>query len=49
VDRSVEIDELVECWTLLADEQDLVAGKRGATTLGFALRLKLYSRHGRFP
>ncbi len=49
MDRSVEIDELVECWTLLADEQGLVAGKRGATRLGFALLLKFYGRHGRFP
>lgn len=49
MDRSVEIDELVECWTLLADEQDLVAGKRGATRRGFALLLKFYSQHGRFP
>jgi len=24
-------------------------GKRGATPLGFALLLKHYSRHGRFP
>ena len=34
--------------TLLDDEQDLVAGKRGATRLGFALVLKFYIRHGRF-
>ncbi|WP_026163801.1 DUF4158 domain-containing protein [Kribbella catacumbae] len=49
MDRSVEIDELVEGWTLLPDEQDLVAGKRGATRLGFALLSKFYGRHGRFP
>ena len=29
------LDELVEHWTLLEDERDLVAGKRGATRLGF--------------
>jgi TnpA family transposase len=28
---------------------ELVAGKRGATRLGFALLLKFYSHHGRFP
>lgn len=46
---TVELDELVEHWTLLGDEQELVAGKRGATRLGFALQLKFYARHGRFP
>jgi hypothetical protein len=46
---SVELDELVEHWTLLDGEHELVAGKRGATRLGFALLLKFYTRHGRFP
>ena len=46
VGRTVELDELVEHWTLLGDEQDLVAGKRDATRLGFALQLKFYARHG---
>jgi hypothetical protein len=45
----VDLDELVEHWTLLDDERELVAGKRGATRLGFALILKFYTRHGRFP
>jgi TnpA family transposase len=45
----VDLDELVEHWTLLEDEQELVAGKRGATRLGFALVLKFYVRYGRFP
>jgi len=45
----VEVDELVEHWTVLEDEQQLVAGKRGATRLGFALLLKFYTRSGRFP
>jgi len=49
VGRSMDLDELVAFWTLLDDEQDLVAGKRGATRLGFALVLKFYVRHGRFP
>jgi hypothetical protein len=35
VDRSNELDELVEKWTLLGDEQSLLAGKRVATKLGF--------------
>jgi TnpA family transposase/integrase len=45
----VDLDELVEHWTLLDDERDLVAGKRGPTRLGFALLLKFYARAGRFP
>jgi len=34
---------------LLDDEQELLAGKRGPTRLGFALLLKFYTRLGRFP
>ncbi|MFD4943518.1 hypothetical protein ACFVYE_33830 [Streptomyces sp. NPDC058239] len=30
----LDLDELVEHWTLLKDEQALVSGKRGATRLG---------------
>ncbi|MFE1413422.1 DUF4158 domain-containing protein [Streptomyces sp. NPDC058746] len=43
------MDELVEHWTVLDGELGLVAGKRGGTRLGFALLLKYYTRHGRFP
>jgi hypothetical protein len=49
VDRSIELDELVEKWTLLDDELGLVAGRRGGTRLGFVLLLKFYIQHGRFP
>ena len=49
MDRTVELDELVEHWTLLDDELKLVAGKRGVTRLGFALLLKFFVRHTRFP
>lgn len=45
----MDVDELVEHWTLLKDEQALVAGKRGATRLGFAVLLKFYTQYGRFP
>lgn len=45
----LELDELVEHWTLLDGERELVAGKRGTTRLVFALMLKFYGRHGRFP
>ena len=45
----LELDELVEHWTLLDGERELVAGKRGTTRLVFALMLKFFGRHGRFP
>lgn len=47
--QPVGMDELVEHWTVLDNETELVAGKRGPTRLGFALLLKYYTRHGRFP
>ena len=34
---------------MLDDERALVDAKHGATKLGFALLLKFYTRHGRFP
>lgn len=43
------LDEVIEHWTVLADEQHLIAGKRGPTRLGFALLLKFFAQHGRFP
>ncbi|MER6129584.1 DUF4158 domain-containing protein [Streptomyces sp. NPDC001795] len=46
---SLDLDDLVEHWTLLKDEQGLVSGKRGATRLGFAVLLKFYTQYGRFP
>src|ERR1700751_2027903 len=42
-------DELIEHWMLVGDLLGQVAGKRGATRLGFSLLLKFYARHGRFP
>lgn len=47
--RRIDDDELIEHWTLVGDELGQVAGKRGPTRLGFALLLKFYTRHGRFP
>jgi len=46
---SLDLDELVEHWTVLSEERELVAGKRGPTRLGFALLLKFYTQYGRFP
>jgi len=41
---------LVGDWTLLDDERELVVEKRGAwQQLGFAVLMKFYNRHGRFP
>jgi len=45
----MHIDELVERWMILDEERDLIAGKRDATRLGFAILLKFYTQHGRFP
>lgn len=47
--RAIELDELVEHWTLLSDERAALSGKGGAGKLGLALLLKFYGQHGRFP
>lgn len=49
MESNLDLDELVADWTLVGGEPDLVAGKRGSTRLRFALMLKFYGRHGRFP
>ena len=36
----MHIDDLVEHWTILDEERDLIAGKRDATRLGFTILLK---------
>jgi hypothetical protein len=42
--------DLVEHWTLLSEETNLLAGKHdGPTKLAFALLLKFYGLYGRFP
>lgn len=47
--RTVDEDELIEHWTLIGEELELLAGKRGPTKLAFALLLKFHQQHGRFP
>lgn len=42
-------EELAEAWTLGPDEHALLAGKRGASRLGFAIVLRFFAREGRFP
>jgi hypothetical protein len=47
--QELDQDELIDRWTLVGDEQDLVAGKRGATRLRFAWLLCFCTERGRFP
>lgn len=48
--REWEPEDLIACWTLVEhDERELVAYKRGATRLGFALMLKFFEIDARFP
>ncbi len=47
--RRLELDELVERFTLLPDEVALLRNKSGATWLGFALLLRFFTQRGRFP
>lgn len=47
--RKIDENELIEQWTLVGDELGQVAGKRGATRLGFACLLKYFTLHARFP
>ncbi|MBB5781862.1 Tn3 family transposase [Nonomuraea jabiensis] len=47
--RVLDEDELVGHWTLLDEEMELLAGRRGPTKLAFALMLKFHQLHGRFP
>jgi Domain of unknown function (DUF4158) len=49
VARELDQDELIDRWTLVGDELNLVANNRGATKLGFALLLRFYTERGRFP
>lgn len=47
--REWEPEELIACWTLIEDDWRLLANKRGATRLGFALLLKYFELEARFP
>jgi TnpA family transposase len=42
-------EDLLETWTLVAADWDLLANKVGATRLGFALMLKFFELEARFP
>lgn len=47
--RKLDQDALVEHWTLIGDDPDPVADKRGAAKQGFALLLKFFAALVGFP
>ena len=47
--RVLDEDELIEHWTLVGDELDLLTGRTGPSKLGLALWLKFFIAEGRFP
>jgi DNA invertase Pin-like site-specific DNA recombinase len=47
--REWEPEDLIACWTLGEADWKLLANKRGATRLGFALVLKFFELEARFP
>jgi TnpA family transposase len=49
VRREWGAEELIDCWTLVGGDWDLVGNKIGATRLGFAVLLKFFEVEGRFP
>ncbi|WP_036486612.1 Tn3 family transposase [Myxosarcina sp. GI1] len=42
-------EELIETWTLLPQELELVRSKNGANQIGFAILLKYFQAYARFP
>jgi hypothetical protein len=47
--RQWDIEELIEHFTLVTEDEELLANKTGATRLGFALLLKCFQLEGKFP
>lgn len=47
--RHWETEELIDFWTLLPPDLEVLANKTGATRLGFAVLLKFFALEGRFP
>lgn len=47
--RNLGLDEVVDHFTLIGDELELLRNKSGATRLGFAVLLKYVIWRGRFP
>jgi hypothetical protein len=49
VARDLGLDDVVDHFTLIGDELDLLHTKSGSTRLGFAALLKFLLWRGRFP
>jgi TnpA family transposase len=47
--RRWELHELIEEWTLVPRELELLGNKTGPTRLGYAVLLKYFQREGQFP
>jgi transglutaminase-like putative cysteine protease len=47
--RDWELQELIEEWTLVPRELELLGNKTGSTRLGYSVLLKFFQREGRFP
>ena len=47
--RVLDEDELIEHWTLIGDELDLLVGRTRPSKLALALWLKFFTVEGRFP
>ncbi len=47
--RNLGLDDVVDHFTLVGDELDLLRNKPGATRLGFSALLKFILWRGRFP
>ena len=47
--RNWREDELIQRWTLFADEPALLSNKAGHTRLGFAVMVRFFSEEGCFP
>lgn len=47
--RNWEVDELIEHFTFLPNEQVLLSNKTGSTRLGFAVLFKFFQQEARFP
>jgi Domain of unknown function (DUF4158) len=47
--RDLGLDDVVDHFTLIGDELDLLHAKSGSTRLGFAALLKFLLWRGRFP
>ena len=45
----LDLDELIEYWTLVGEELERARGKRGVNAPAFALLLKFVIHFGRFP